>query len=97
MDARTGQIREVDQEEHAALVKKHVERLSAIQAGTVSAKKLLASDEQVLVPLTQDEADFLRTKGIAFRQLWGKRLLKGLKTDDRVRFDAMVKEFVNAR
>lgn len=44
--------------------------------------------------ITNNEADFFKTKGAAFRELWGKRLSRGLNPDQKERLDSMVQEFV---
>lgn len=44
-------------------------------------------------PLTDDEAAFFKTKGAAFRGLWGKRLSRGLTVDQRDQLDTMVAAF----
>lgn len=43
--------------------------------------------------LTEDEADFLDSKGPVFVDLWARRLEKGMKPVLRARFDEMVQEY----
>lgn len=46
----------------------------------------------IWVSLTPAQAAFFKTKGLAFRQLWGKRIARGLYRNERERLDAMIAE-----
>lgn len=46
------------------------------------------------IPLTEDQGRFLASKGEAFRGLWGRRLVKGMKAPVRAEFDRLLSEFL---
>lgn len=89
MDAKSGRIYEVSEDEHKKLTEEHAKRIE--QLGAVTRE----SARHSLVPLSSDEADFLKTKGTAFKQLWGKKMLRGLSADERAKWDAMINEFLS--
>jgi hypothetical protein len=45
-------------------------------------------------PLTDDEARYFKSKGIAMRELWGKRLSRGLTVEQRDQLNQLVTEFL---
>lgn len=45
-------------------------------------------------PLTDDEARYFKSKGTAMRELWGKRLSRGLTVDQREQLNQLVSEFL---
>lgn len=47
--------------------------------------------------ITEDEQKFFATKGTVFRELWTKKIRKGLNATESDRLDQMVYEFVRGQ
>lgn len=82
-----GRIIEVSVEEHNRLMRER-----EIEKERAEGRRYISP-----APLTDDEAAFFRSKGMAFRELWGKRLARGLTVDQRELLDSLVGNFMNAR
>jgi hypothetical protein len=79
-----GRIHEFSKEEHERMLEKRLIEAQGRMRHTVT-------------PLTDDEAAFFRSKGVAFRELWGKRLARGLTVDQKNHLDGLVAEFLRQR
>lgn len=75
-----GNIRDLPDSEHEALYQK---RLLELQGRMRHAE----------TPITEREAAFFRSKGQAFRALWGKRLARGLTHDQHGQLSSLILDF----
>lgn len=48
-------------------------------------------------PLSDEEMMFFNSKGKAFRELWGKKLVKGLTESEKERFEGLMLTFLREK
>ena len=88
MDAKTGRIVELTEHEAKQAEKEHSDRVLNLQKKLTTVEKELAANP--LVPLTEEQAAYFKSKGLAFRQLWGKRIMRGLTVEEKDRLNALI-------
>jgi hypothetical protein len=75
-------LSDLDQRKHVELLEKRLQEARA------------AGKPVEETPITSDQARFFKTKGKAFRELWGKRLSRGLTPALALQLKTMIDEFV---
>ena len=88
MDCCNGKVMELD-ESSLAEMKAHNKRLVGLTERMVRTPE--REPERTVAELTQEEADFFQSKGVAFRMLWGGKFAKGLTAEERDQLATMVR------
>lgn len=63
-----------------------------IQIGSME-EVILVGNTPKKIPLTIDEANLFANRDLAFKTLWGRRLVRGMKPRLKERFDQIVADF----